>query len=128
MRQKLRLGPSFRFFESLCSKDSFFSSFFSFTCNHSKIHVYENNSSLVTCIHMTFTFPHKFYFTCMVFTLNYGVPHKFTLVAWSPLVVSTDPRPNRESRQNRSKVVLNNSTTPLRLSSSVVYVSADNSA
>ena len=77
MRQKLRLGPSFRFFESLCSKDSFFSSFFSFTCNHSKIPLHKKNScfisSSVACIHITFTLvPHKVNFSYKDSTFNYG--------------------------------------------------------
>ena len=130
------------------SKDNFFSPSFSIACNHSKINLHEKNSSLqrsVECIHMTFTLvPHKVHFTCMDFTFSYDVPHKvyFSYKASTGRPVChngpttkpcvpielTDPRSNRASRPNRSKVVSNNSTTPARLSSSTVYVRSGSSA
>ena len=65
-------------------------------------------SSLVACIHMTFTLvPHKVYFTIMDFMLSYGVPHKiyFTCMASTSnygqcrtRTSATDPRPTRALR------------------------------
>ena len=75
---------------------------FLFACHHSRIHLHEKNSSLVACIHMTFTLvPHKVYFSCMDFTHKVYFSYKASTDQLRPVHDTSRPAHDWSMRLDR---------------------------